>query len=136
MYEHQFTYMYEHQFTYMSVTLYYTFRLHLYRFVTAYCWDLVLSSYVYTTMMDTSSIRTSCTSRTNDDDSVQTVSALGGVTYLMDYNGQFRNSFSDGWDRVLSKHPIPFYYGLGMHLTSFGPVFWIFFFSVGPECEQ
>ncbi|KAL2649444.1 hypothetical protein R1flu_017572 [Riccia fluitans] len=45
-----------------------------------------------------------------------TVSALGGVTYLMDYNGQFRNSFSDGWDRILSKHPIPFYYGLGVFI--------------------
>ncbi|KAF5179965.1 RING/FYVE/PHD zinc finger superfamily protein [Thalictrum thalictroides] len=46
---------------------------------------------------------------------VQTViSLLGGFAYLMDRNGNFRNSFSDGWDRVLSKHPIPFYYCIGV----------------------
>ncbi|KDO80357.1 hypothetical protein CISIN_1g021423mg [Citrus sinensis] len=42
---------------------------------------------------------------------VQTIiAAMGGFAYLMDKDGAFRNSFSDGWDRILSKHPIPFYY--------------------------
>eukprot|EP00249_Psilotum_nudum_P019758 c27405_g2_i2 orf=279-848(+) len=41
-----------------------------------------------------------------------TVAALGGIGYVMDTNGQFRDSFTDGWDRVLSKHPVPFYYCL------------------------
>uniref|UniRef100_A0A1D1YQ54 E3 ubiquitin-protein ligase MARCH2 n=2 Tax=Anthurium amnicola TaxID=1678845 RepID=A0A1D1YQ54_9ARAE len=46
---------------------------------------------------------------------VQTaIAAMGGIAYIMDRNGNFRNSFSDGWDRVLSKHPIPFYYCLGV----------------------
>jgi hypothetical protein len=38
---------------------------------------------------------------------------MGGFAYLMDKDGTFRNSFSDGWDRILSKHPIPFYYCIG-----------------------
>nr|KYP51149.1 E3 ubiquitin-protein ligase MARCH1 [Cajanus cajan] len=42
---------------------------------------------------------------------VQTViAAIGGFAYIMDKDGSFRNSFDDGWDRILSKHPIPFYY--------------------------
>ncbi|XP_004287372.1 PREDICTED: uncharacterized protein LOC101311791 [Fragaria vesca subsp. vesca] len=46
---------------------------------------------------------------------VQTViAAIGGFAYLMDKDGGFRNSFSDGWDRILSKHPIPFYYCIGV----------------------
>ncbi|KAL4194842.1 hypothetical protein AMTRI_Chr05g70490 [Amborella trichopoda] len=46
---------------------------------------------------------------------VQTaISLMGGLAYLMDTNGEFRNSFSDGWDRILSKHPIPFYYCFGV----------------------
>ncbi|KAK9101901.1 hypothetical protein Sjap_019155 [Stephania japonica] len=46
---------------------------------------------------------------------VQTlIAAIGGIVYLMDKNGNFRNSFSDGWDRILSKHPIPFYYCVGV----------------------
>ncbi|KAH7572351.1 hypothetical protein JRO89_XS04G0241900 [Xanthoceras sorbifolium] len=46
---------------------------------------------------------------------VQTViAAMGGFAYLMDKDGAFRNSFSDGWDRILSKHPIPFYYCIGV----------------------
>ncbi|KAG5243417.1 ERAD-associated E3 ubiquitin-protein ligase [Salix suchowensis] len=46
---------------------------------------------------------------------VQTViAAMGGFAYLMDKDGTFRNSFSDGWDRILSKHPIPFYYCIGV----------------------
>ncbi|KAF9662473.1 hypothetical protein SADUNF_Sadunf18G0056800 [Salix dunnii] len=48
---------------------------------------------------------------------VQTViAAMGGFAYLMDKDGTFRNSFSDGWDRILSKHPIPFYYCMGCWL--------------------
>ncbi|KAK1550704.1 hypothetical protein Q3G72_023435 [Acer saccharum] len=46
---------------------------------------------------------------------VQTaIAAMGTFAYLMDKDGAFRNSFSDGWDRILSKHPIPFYYCLGV----------------------
>lgn len=53
---------------------------------------------------------------------MQAIAAMGGIAYIIDRNGDFRNSFSDGWDRVLSKHPIPFYYCLGMLqiLRSFG----------------
>jgi len=46
--------------------------------------------------------------------SVKMIAVMGGIAYLMDTNGQFRNSFSDGWDRLLSKHPIPFYYCFGV----------------------
>ncbi|GMH04490.1 hypothetical protein Nepgr_006329 [Nepenthes gracilis] len=38
------------------------------------------------------------------------IAAISTFAYLMDKDGVFRNSFSDGWDRILSKHPIPFYY--------------------------
>lgn len=44
---------------------------------------------------------------------VQVISMIGGFAYIMDKDGSFRNSFSDGWDRILSKHPIPFYYCIG-----------------------
>lgn len=44
---------------------------------------------------------------------LQLIAAMGGYAYIMDKDGAFRNSFSDGWDRVLSKHPIPFYYCIG-----------------------
>ncbi|CAM8899000.1 hypothetical protein QQ045_033498 [Rhodiola kirilowii] len=48
---------------------------------------------------------------------VQTfIAALGGSVYVMDGDGTFRNSFSDGWDRILSKHPFPFYYCIGVLL--------------------
>lgn len=43
----------------------------------------------------------------------QVISVIGGFAYIMDKDGSFRNSFSDGWDRILSKHPIPFYYCIG-----------------------
>ncbi|XP_058112476.1 uncharacterized protein LOC131255694 isoform X2 [Magnolia sinica] len=46
--------------------------------------------------------------------SVKAVAAMGGFAYFMDKNGNFRNSFSDGWDHILSKHPIPFYYCIGV----------------------
>ncbi|XP_021741633.1 uncharacterized protein LOC110707873 [Chenopodium quinoa] len=46
---------------------------------------------------------------------VQTaIAAMGAFAYLMDKDGAFRNSFSDGWDRILSTHPIPFYYCIGV----------------------
>ncbi|THG12848.1 hypothetical protein TEA_018642 [Camellia sinensis var. sinensis] len=46
---------------------------------------------------------------------VQTViGAMGGFAYVMDKDGSFRNSFNDSWDRILSKHPIPFYYCIGV----------------------
>ncbi|KAK8543220.1 hypothetical protein V6N13_136251 [Hibiscus sabdariffa] len=46
---------------------------------------------------------------------VQTViAAMGGFAYVMDKDGAFRKSFSDGWDRILSNHPIPFYYCIGV----------------------
>ncbi|CAL5339368.1 unnamed protein product [Camellia sinensis] len=38
------------------------------------------------------------------------IGAMGGFAYVMDKDGSFRNSFNDSWDRILSKHPIPFYY--------------------------
>ncbi|GAB2289234.1 hypothetical protein Dimus_023539 [Dionaea muscipula] len=44
------------------------------------------------------------------------IAAIGGFVFLMDKDGTFRNSFSDGWDRILSKHPIPFYYCVGVVL--------------------
>ncbi|GFS40967.1 RING/FYVE/PHD zinc finger superfamily protein [Actinidia rufa] len=42
------------------------------------------------------------------------IAAMGGFAYVMDKDGTFRNSFSDSWDRILSKHPIPFYYCIGV----------------------
>ncbi|KAF3574558.1 hypothetical protein F2Q69_00063552 [Brassica cretica] len=46
---------------------------------------------------------------------VQTVIAvMAGLAYMMDKDGEFRNSFNDDWDRILSKHPIPFYYCIGV----------------------
>lgn len=38
---------------------------------------------------------------------------MAGFAYVMDKDGEFRNSFNDDWDRILSKHPIPFYYCIG-----------------------
>ncbi|KAG9139843.1 hypothetical protein Leryth_024543 [Lithospermum erythrorhizon] len=46
---------------------------------------------------------------------VQTVVAvIAAIAYLLDKDGSFRNSFNDSWDRILSKHPIPFYYCIGV----------------------
>ncbi|GAB2232517.1 hypothetical protein Drorol1_Dr00011554 [Drosera rotundifolia] len=42
------------------------------------------------------------------------IAAIGAFVFLMDKDGAFRNSFSDGWDQILSKHPIPFYYCVGV----------------------
>jgi len=41
------------------------------------------------------------------------IAAIGGFAYIMDKDGSFRNSFDDGWDKILSRHPIPFYYCIG-----------------------
>lgn len=43
-----------------------------------------------------------------------TIAMIGAISYFLDRDGSFRNSFSDGWDRFLSKHPIPFYYCIGV----------------------
>ncbi|KAL5230498.1 hypothetical protein ABZP36_029274 [Zizania latifolia] len=43
-----------------------------------------------------------------------TIAMIGAIAYFVDRDGSFRNSFSDGWDRFLSKHPIPFYYCIGV----------------------
>ncbi|XP_020687647.1 uncharacterized protein LOC110103309 isoform X2 [Dendrobium catenatum] len=45
---------------------------------------------------------------------VKVIALLSGFAYFLDRNGNFRNSFTDGWDHILSKHPIPFYYCLGV----------------------
>lgn len=45
-----------------------------------------------------------------------TIAAFGGLMYLLDSNGQFRNSFNNGWDRLLSVHPVPFYYCAGVFM--------------------
>ncbi|KAF8399159.1 hypothetical protein HHK36_015024 [Tetracentron sinense] len=42
------------------------------------------------------------------------IAVMGGFAYFMDKNGDFRNSFSDDWDRILSKHLISFYYCIGV----------------------
>lgn len=45
-----------------------------------------------------------------------TIAAFGVLAYFLDTDGQFRKSFDDGWDRVLSRHPIPFYYCAGVFM--------------------
>ncbi|KAI3725216.1 hypothetical protein L1987_64996 [Smallanthus sonchifolius] len=46
---------------------------------------------------------------------VQTVIGLmGGLAYIVDKDGSFITSFTDNWDRILSTHPIPFYYCIGV----------------------
>ncbi|RLM93357.1 uncharacterized protein C2845_PM08G17880 [Panicum miliaceum] len=42
------------------------------------------------------------------------VAAIGGVAYWLDKGGHFRNRFADGWFHILSKHPVPFYYCVGV----------------------
>nr|AVY91628.1 zinc finger-like protein [Saccharum hybrid cultivar SP80-3280] len=43
-----------------------------------------------------------------------TIAAIGGMAYFLDKDGSFRNKFSDDWERFLSKHPVPFYYCVGV----------------------
>ncbi|OQU87154.1 hypothetical protein SORBI_3003G217300 [Sorghum bicolor] len=42
---------------------------------------------------------------------VKVIVAIAGVTFLSDRDGKFRNRFTD-W--MLSKHPLPFYYCVGV----------------------
>jgi hypothetical protein len=44
---------------------------------------------------------------------VQAISVLGGITYLL-YNGQLRGPFNGSWNEIFKKHPIPFYYCVGI----------------------
>jgi len=44
----------------------------------------------------------------------QAIAAIGGMAYLLDKDGNFRNRFSDDWEQFLSKRPVPFYYCVGM----------------------
>ncbi|KAH7426556.1 hypothetical protein KP509_10G005900 [Ceratopteris richardii] len=48
--------------------------------------------------------------------SVKTIAAFGVLAYVLDSDGQFRSSFNHGWDRVLSVHPVPFYYCAGVFM--------------------
>ncbi|XP_042403933.1 uncharacterized protein LOC121993271 [Zingiber officinale] len=71
---------------------------------------------------------------------VQTVIAtIGGIAYFLDKNGSFRNSFTDRWDRILSKHPVPFYYCIGVLvffvlLGFFGLIFHCSTFNSNDPC--
>ncbi|KAK2982126.1 hypothetical protein RJ640_029643 [Escallonia rubra] len=42
------------------------------------------------------------------------IGVMGGFAYIMYKDGSFRNSFNDSWDRILSRHRIPFYYCIGV----------------------
>ncbi|WVZ69844.1 hypothetical protein U9M48_018569 [Paspalum notatum var. saurae] len=42
------------------------------------------------------------------------IAAISGMSYLQDKDGKFRNSFTSDWVRILSKHPVPFYYCIGV----------------------
>ncbi|KAJ1284161.1 hypothetical protein BS78_03G183800 [Paspalum vaginatum] len=42
------------------------------------------------------------------------IAAISGMSYLLDKDGKFRNSFTSDWVRILSKHPVPFYYCIGV----------------------
>nr|GEW86304.1 zinc finger, RING-CH-type [Tanacetum cinerariifolium] len=42
------------------------------------------------------------------------IGLMGGLAYIADKNGSFRTSFDDSWDRILSTHPLPFYYSIGV----------------------
>ncbi|WVZ69845.1 hypothetical protein U9M48_018569 [Paspalum notatum var. saurae] len=44
----------------------------------------------------------------------QAIAAISGMSYLQDKDGKFRNSFTSDWVRILSKHPVPFYYCIGV----------------------
>jgi hypothetical protein len=65
----------------------------------------------------------------------QAIAAIGGMAYLLDKDGNFRNKFSDDWDRFLSKHPVPFYYCVGMcfllqlHLQLLQRFIWLLVFE-------
>ncbi|PWA75769.1 Zinc finger, RING-CH-type [Artemisia annua] len=42
------------------------------------------------------------------------IGLLGCLSYHADKDGTLRNLFDDNWDRILSRHPIPFYYSIGV----------------------
>ncbi|KAJ0771642.1 hypothetical protein HanPI659440_Chr07g0271411 [Helianthus annuus] len=41
------------------------------------------------------------------------IGLMGGLAYIVDKDGSFRTSINDNWERILSMHPIPFYYCIG-----------------------
>ncbi|KAG2599020.1 hypothetical protein PVAP13_5KG408100 [Panicum virgatum] len=42
------------------------------------------------------------------------IGTIAGVAYLLDRDGKFRNRFADSGDHLLSKHPVLFYYCVGV----------------------
>ncbi|KAI3786884.1 hypothetical protein L1987_40936 [Smallanthus sonchifolius] len=42
------------------------------------------------------------------------IGLMGGVAYLLDKDGSFRISFTENGDLIMSTHPIPFYYCIGV----------------------
>jgi len=42
------------------------------------------------------------------------IAAIGGGAYWLDKCGHFRNRFAGGWIHILSQHPVPFYYCVGV----------------------
>ncbi|KAG2590032.1 hypothetical protein PVAP13_5NG104244 [Panicum virgatum] len=42
------------------------------------------------------------------------IGTIAGVTYLLDRDGKFRNRFADSGDHILPKHPVLFYYCVGV----------------------
>ncbi|CAO2179248.1 unnamed protein product [Urochloa humidicola] len=42
------------------------------------------------------------------------IATIAGVAYLLDRHGKFRNSFARDGDHILSKHPVLFYYCVGV----------------------
>ncbi|GJY27693.1 zinc finger, RING-CH-type containing protein [Tanacetum coccineum] len=46
--------------------------------------------------------------------SVKIIGGLGGLAYLADKHGFLKKLFNNSWDRILSRHPIPIYYCVGL----------------------
>nr|GEX91240.1 hypothetical protein [Tanacetum cinerariifolium] len=46
--------------------------------------------------------------------SVKIIGGLVGLAYLADKHGFLKKLFNNGWDRILSRHPIPIYYCAGL----------------------
>jgi hypothetical protein len=44
---------------------------------------------------------------------VQAISVLGGIAYLL-FNEWLRDLFNGTWSEIIKKHPIPFYYCVGV----------------------
>ncbi|KAK1298614.1 hypothetical protein QJS10_CPB14g01112 [Acorus calamus] len=50
---------------------------------------------------------------------VQTlIATMGAIAYFMDRNGNFRNSFSDSWDRVMAFFVLLGFFGLILHCSA------------------